>query len=41
VDSVDVHLIDYGWMDRIPEGARDTGFIKGLEEIIKLLNNLK
>ena len=34
---VDIQLIDFGWMDRIPETWKDLGFIKGLEEIIKLI----
>ena len=36
-----VKVIDFGWMDRIDATAKDYGFIKGVDEVILLLNSLK
>ena len=40
INIVDVKLIDFGNMDIIEVEERDTGYIHGLKEVIRLLNDM-
>ena len=37
---VDIKWIDFGHMERLEPGQRDTGLIHGLSEVVKLLNEI-
>jgi len=38
---VSVHLIDTGHMEPLPDGSEgDTGFMKGVQGLIRILNEL-